>query len=106
MGWEFTWVSSHENDFNYDFRVSFTPENRAAGRAIYNYGTLIRDSPEMFGTSIFVRDEAGDIFHTYSTYHRGTELLIGAFNWLDLAPKGRSETDGTMSWVRLHDQYR
>jgi len=106
MGWSFPWVSSHASDFNHDFRVSFTPEERAAGRAIYNYGTPIRDASEMFGTSIFVLDEAGDIFHTYSTYHRGTELLMGAFNWLDLAPKGRSETDGTMSWVRLHDQYR
>ncbi|MYZ50462.1 DUF899 domain-containing protein [Propylenella binzhouense] len=105
MGWTFPWVSSHDGDFNYDFGVSFTPEDRAAGRAIYNYGTVIRNSPDMFGTSIFVKDEKGDIFHTYSTYHRGTELLMGAFNWLDLTPKGRSETGGTMDWVRLHDEY-
>jgi predicted dithiol-disulfide oxidoreductase (DUF899 family) len=59
----------------------------------------------MFGVSIFVKHAAGDIFHTYSTYHRGTELLIGAFNWLDLVPGGRNEDDGTMNWVRLHDQY-
>jgi predicted dithiol-disulfide oxidoreductase (DUF899 family) len=59
----------------------------------------------MFGTSIFARNESGDIFHTYSTYHRGNELLMGAFNWLDLAPKGRNEAGGTMSWLKLHDEY-
>jgi predicted dithiol-disulfide oxidoreductase (DUF899 family) len=105
MGWTFPWVSSHDSDFNFDFGVSFTPEDIEAGRAIYNYGTEIRNSPDMFGTSIFVKDDSGAIFHTYSTYHRGNELLIGAFNWLDLAPKGRNETEGTMSWVRLHDEY-
>jgi predicted dithiol-disulfide oxidoreductase (DUF899 family) len=106
MGWTFPWVSSDDGDFNYDFAVSFTPEDRAAGRAFYNYGvTKIERSPDMFGVSIFVKDENGEIFHSYSTYHRGTELLMGAFNWLDLTPKGRNETGGTMSWVRLHDQY-
>ena len=105
MGWTFPWVSSHGSDFNFDYRVSFTPEDIAAGRAIYNYGTVIRNSPDMFGTSIFVTDDKGAIFHSYSTHHRGTELLMGAFNWLDLAPKGRNETGGTMSWVRLHDEY-
>lgn len=106
MGWTFRWVSSGEGDFNYDFGVSFRPEDRAAGRATYNYGlTPIRTSPDMFGVSIFVKDDAGDIFHSYSTYHRGPELLIGAFNWLDLIPKGRNEAGGTMSWVRLHDEY-
>jgi predicted dithiol-disulfide oxidoreductase (DUF899 family) len=59
----------------------------------------------MFGISIFAKDDDGNIFHTYSTYHRGVELLAGAFNWLDLTPKGRNEGDGTMSWVRLHDEY-
>jgi predicted dithiol-disulfide oxidoreductase (DUF899 family) len=105
MGWTFPWVSSHDSDFNYDFAVSFTPEDREAGRAIYNYGTPIRQSGEMFGVSVFARGEAGEVFHTYSTYHRGTELLMGAFNWLDLAPKGRNEGAGTMAWVRLHDDY-
>lgn len=106
MGWTFPWVSSGDGDFNYDFGVSFRAEDRAAGRATYNYGlTPIRTSPDMFGVSIFVKDEADAIFHTYSTYHRGPELLIGAFNWLDLAPKGRNEEAGTMSWVRLHDEY-
>jgi predicted dithiol-disulfide oxidoreductase (DUF899 family) len=104
MGWTFPWVSSHGSDFNFDFGVSFTAEDVAAGRAIYNYGTVIRNSQDMFGTSIFVKDD-GAIFHTYSTYHRGAELLMGALNWLDLAPKGRNESAGTMSWVRLHDEY-
>ena len=104
MGWTFPWLSSARNSFNFDFAVSFTPEDREAGRAIYNYGTVIRNSPDMFGTSIFAKDDSGDIFHTYSTYHRGNELQIGAFNWLDLTPKGRNET-GTMNWVRLHDEY-
>ena len=105
MGWSFPWVSSQGSDFNFDFGVSFKPEDLAAGRALYNYGTVIRNSQDMFGTSIFVKDDSGAIFHSYSTYHRGTELLMGAFNWLDLAPKGRNETGGTMSWVRLHDEY-
>lgn len=106
MGWTFRWVSSGDGDFNYDFGVSFKPEDRAAGRATYNYGlTPIATSPDMFGVSIFAKDAAGDIFHTYSTYHRGVELLVGAFNWLDLVPKGRNEDAGTMSWVRLHDEY-
>jgi predicted dithiol-disulfide oxidoreductase (DUF899 family) len=106
MGWTFPWVSSANNDFNYDFDVSFTDADRATGRAFYNYGrTKIQTSPDMFGVSVFIKDEDGDILHTYSTYHRGTELLMGAFNWLDLTPKGRNETGGTMSWVRLHDEY-
>lgn len=106
MGWTFPWVSSANSDFNYDFNVSFSEEDRAAGRAIYNFGlTPIRNSPDMFGVSVFVKDENGDMFHSYSTYHRGTELLMGAFNWLDLAPRGRNETEGTMTWIRLHDEY-
>jgi predicted dithiol-disulfide oxidoreductase (DUF899 family) len=105
MAWSFPWVSSHGSDFNFDFGVSFTEEDIAAGRALYNYGTVIRGSRDMFGTSIFVKDDSGAVFHSYSTYHRGTELLMGAFNWLDLAPKGRNETGGTMNWVRLHDEY-
>ena len=106
MGWTFPWLSSGESDFNYDFGVSFTPEDREAGRALYNYGlTTIQRSSDMFGLSVFAKDEHGEIFHTYSTYHRGTEQLMGAFNWLDLTPKGRNETNGAMSWVKLHDEY-
>ena len=105
MGWSFPWVSSAGNDFNFDFGVSFTPEDISAGRAIYNYGTVIERSQDMFGVSVFVKDEDGAVFHTYSTYHRGVELLMGALNWLDLVPKGRNETTGTMGWVRRHDEY-
>jgi predicted dithiol-disulfide oxidoreductase (DUF899 family) len=105
MGWTFTWVSSFGSDFNYDFGVSFKPEDIAAGRAIYNYGEVLRESQDMFGVSIFVRDAEGNIFHTYSTHRRGAELLMGAFNWLDLVPKGRSEGKGAMNWLRRHDEY-
>jgi predicted dithiol-disulfide oxidoreductase (DUF899 family) len=106
MGWTFPWVSSSESEFNFDFGVSFTEEDRAAGRALYNYGkTTIAKSSDMFGVSVFAKDENGTVFHTYSTYHRGAELLIGALNWLDLVPKGRNEAGGTMSWVKLHDEY-
>ncbi|WP_343521548.1 thioredoxin family protein [Sphingomonas sp.] len=106
MGWAFPWVSSDEGDFNYDFCVSFRQADREAGRALYNYGlTTIQRSSDMFGVSVFAKNDAGEIFHSYSTYHRGTELLMGAMNWLDLTPKGRNEAGGTMSWVRLHDEY-
>lgn len=106
MGWTFPWLSAGDGDFSYDFGVSFTREDREADRALYNYGlTTIKRSSDMFGLSVFVKDEDGSIFHSYSTYHRGTELLMGAFNWLDLTPKGRNETGGLMSWVRLHDEY-
>jgi predicted dithiol-disulfide oxidoreductase (DUF899 family) len=106
MGWAFRWVSSGCNDFSYDFGVSFRPEDREAGPALYNYGlTTIQRSSDMFGLSVFAKDKRGDIFHTYSTYYRGTELLMGAFHWLEMTPKGRNETDGTMSWLKLHDEY-
>ena len=106
MGWQFKWVSSHGTDFNRDFGVTFTPEERAGGKADYNYG---RSPPgeEMPGVSVFYKDEHGDVFHTYSTYARGLDLLVGAYNYLDLAPKGRDEDAlaFTMAWVRHHDRY-
>ncbi len=105
MGWTFPWVSSVGNDFNTDFNVSFSEEERKTGRAIYNYGTVIQNSADMFGVSVFVKGNDNAIFHTYSTYHRGVEMLMGALMWLDLAPKGRNETEGTHSWVKLHDEY-
>jgi predicted dithiol-disulfide oxidoreductase (DUF899 family) len=106
MGWTFPWVSSHGSSFNYDFGVSFKKDDIAAGRATYNYGSMvIKKSEDMHGTSVFAKDGEGTIYHTYSTYGRGAELLDGAFMWLDLTPKGRNETGGIMSWVRLHDQY-
>jgi predicted dithiol-disulfide oxidoreductase (DUF899 family) len=104
MGWRFRWVSSFGSDFNYDYGVSFTDEQVAKGQTGYNYGTTPYANPDLHGVSVFARDDAGQVFHTYSTYARGPELLLGAFNWLDLTPKGRNET-GTMSWVRLHDEY-
>ncbi|MDF0544179.1 DUF899 family protein [Sphingobium sp. H39-3-25] len=95
-----------DSDFNYDLGVFFHQEDRDAGRATYNYGlTSVQRASDMFGLNVFVKDTGGDIFHSYSTYHRGTELLMGAFNWLDLTPKGRNEIGGIMSWVKLHDQY-
>jgi predicted dithiol-disulfide oxidoreductase (DUF899 family) len=93
LGWTFPWVSSYGSDFNFDFGVSFKKEDIAAGRAVFNYGTPIRRSEDMMGTSIFVRSESGEIFHTYSTFARGIENLMGAFMWLDLTPRGRHEFD-------------
>jgi predicted dithiol-disulfide oxidoreductase (DUF899 family) len=104
MGWRFRWVSSAGSDFNYDYGVSFTDEQIATGDTGYNYGTTAYASPDLPGVSVFARDAAGQVHHTYSAYTRGCELLVGAFNWLDLVPKGRNET-GIMSWVRLHDEY-
>jgi predicted dithiol-disulfide oxidoreductase (DUF899 family) len=106
MGWTFPWVSSKGTDFNYDFGVSFRKEDIEAGRALYNYGSqTIKSSEDMHGTSIFAKDENGDVFHTYSTYGRGDEVLMGAFAWLDLTPKGRNEGEGVMTWLKLHDEY-
>lgn len=103
MGWHFPWVSSNGSDFNFDFGVSFTPEQIESGEPLYNYGTP-PFMDEIQGLSVFSKEESGTIFHTYSTYARGLDLLIGAHNLLDLTPKGRNE-QGTMNWVRLHDQY-
>jgi predicted dithiol-disulfide oxidoreductase (DUF899 family) len=107
MGWQFKWVSSHGSDFNYDFAVSFTPEERAKGELNYNYGTWREASEELPGVSVFYKDDAGDVFHTYSTYARGVEVMMGTYNMLDLTPKGRDEDalTFTMEWVRHHDRY-
>jgi predicted dithiol-disulfide oxidoreductase (DUF899 family) len=106
MGWRFKWVSSHDNDFNYDFHVSFTKEELAKGKVHYNYD-LVEGYDELPGLSVFYKDENGDVFHTYSAYARGLDLLVGAYNYLDLAPKGRDEAalPWTMAWVRHHDRY-
>jgi predicted dithiol-disulfide oxidoreductase (DUF899 family) len=106
MGWRFPWVSSFGGDFNYDYHVSFTPEDLANGKVHYNF-TLIdaaSANDELPGLSAFFKDEAGDIFHTYSSYARGHEELIGTFMILDRAPKGRNEKT-IMNWVRRHDEY-
>ncbi|MEX0838757.1 MAG: thioredoxin family protein [Parvibaculum sp.] len=104
MGWCFDWVSSHGTSFNYDFGVSFTPEQVARGDVGYNYGTTPYVAEELHGMSIFARNDAGEVFHTYSTYARGSETTVAAFAYLDMVPKGRNE-NGTMSWVKLHDEY-
>jgi len=104
LGWHFTWVSSGNNSFNYDYGVSFTDEQVARKESTYNYGTTPYSHQDLPGASVFARDEAGNVFHTYSAYTRGAEQLVGAFNWLDMTPKGRNETE-TMSWLKLHDEY-
>lgn len=107
MGWQFKWVSSNGTDFNYDFRVSFTPEEVTRGDLDYNYGGWPFSSEEWPGISAFYKDDAGDVFHTYSTYGRGVEVMMGTYNMLDLMPKGRDEKDvgHKMEWVRHHDRY-
>ena len=106
MGWRFKWLSSHDNEFNFDYHVSFTKEEEKANKVYYNYGTGEFMSDELPGLSVFYKDENGDIFHTYSTYARGLDILVGAYNFLDLVPKGRDENpDSTMDWVRRHDEY-
>ena len=105
MGWQFRWVSSHGSEFNHDFGVTFTPEEIAAGEVYYNYTQ--RPGEEMPGISVFYQDDAGEVFHTYSTYGRGVEVMMGAYNLLDLTPKGRNELDVShrMEWLRHHDRY-
>jgi predicted dithiol-disulfide oxidoreductase (DUF899 family) len=107
MGWRFRWVSSHGSDFNYDFHVSFKPEELANGEAYYNYKTQSPGIEELSGCSVFYRNQAGDIFHTYSVYGRGNEEALGTYMVLDLTPKGRNETKrGNLTdWVRHHDRY-
>ncbi|UUZ75639.1 DUF899 domain-containing protein [Polaromonas sp. P1(28)-13] len=107
MGWQFKWVSSHGSDFNYDFGVSFTPEEVARGKLHYNYGEWPLAGDEWPGISLFYRNDAGEVFHTYSTYGRGVEVMMGTYNMLDLAPLGRDEDNLTygMAWVRHHDRY-
>ena len=106
MGWRFKWVSSHGNDFNLDYHVSFTKEDEVRGKVYYNYGMGEFISDELPGLSVFYKNEDGKIFHTYSTYARGLDILVGTYNFLDLVPKGRNENpESTMDWVRRHDQY-
>jgi predicted dithiol-disulfide oxidoreductase (DUF899 family) len=108
MGWTFDWVSSGNNDFNYDYGVSFTQEQINSGAARYNYGGSPVYGDELPGISVFYRDEAGDIFHTYSCFARGLDMMNAAYHYLDLTPLGRHE-EGLpypMDWVRLRDQYQ
>ena len=107
MGWRFHWVSSYGTEFNRDYHVYLSKEELARNDAFYNYERQGFPSEEAPGTSVFFKDEAGSIFHTYSSYARGGDILIGAYNFLDLVPKGRDEDalPFTMSWVRHHDRY-
>jgi predicted dithiol-disulfide oxidoreductase (DUF899 family) len=107
MGWNFKWVSSYDTDFNFDYNVSFTPEEVAKKDAIYNFTTQDPGSPELPGVSVFYKDSTGHIFHTYSTYARGIDMLNVAYHYLDLVPKGRDEAGHEFSqfWVRRHDEY-
>lgn len=103
MGWRFNWVSSYGSDFNYDYHVSFTKDDLAKGKVYYNYEMTEASIEELPGISAFIKD--GDqVYHTYSSYGRGGDILIGAHNYLDLTPKGRNETT-IMDWVRRHDEY-
>jgi predicted dithiol-disulfide oxidoreductase (DUF899 family) len=106
MGWKFKWVSSNGNDFNYDYHVSFTKDQQAKGEVYYNYQMTQFPSEEAPGLSVFSTDGRA-IFHTYSTYGRGLDILLGVYNFLDMAPKGRDEDAlaWPMAWVRHHDQY-
>jgi predicted dithiol-disulfide oxidoreductase (DUF899 family) len=106
LGWSFKWVSSDDGDFNYDFGVSFRPEDRKRKTGVYNY-TPGETGADREGASAFYRDESGTIFHTYSTYARGIDLLNLTYNFLDLTAKGRDEDHlgDTQAWVRHHDRY-
>jgi predicted dithiol-disulfide oxidoreductase (DUF899 family) len=102
MGWKFPWASSFGCDFNRDFHVSFEEGKKPV---YYNYDVQSFQSQELPGISVFYKDDAGQVFHTYSAYGRGVEAMMGTYTLLDLTPKGRDEHDGPMSWVRYHDRY-
>ena len=107
MGWTFKWVSSFGSDFNFDYHVSFTEEDEKRGKAFYNFADMDYMGEEMPGTSVFFKNEAGEIFHTYSAFARGSELIGGVYGILDVTPKGRNEPPGgnLTAWVRRHDEY-
>jgi predicted dithiol-disulfide oxidoreductase (DUF899 family) len=106
MGWRFAWASSEGSDFNFDYHVSFRPEELASGEVEYNFTKTKASIEELSGISVFYKNEAGEIFHTYSSYGRGNEEVLGAYMYLDLVPKGRDENGGNMGlWVRHHDRY-
>ena len=106
MGWTFKWVSSAETDFNNDYRVSFTPEERNQKSVDYNYAEHPGGMTDREGISVFYRDAKGLVFHTYSAYARGIDLMSTDYNYLDLVPKGRNEDGKGPFWVRRHDEYK
>jgi predicted dithiol-disulfide oxidoreductase (DUF899 family) len=107
MGWTFKWVSSAGCDFNHDYHVTFAPDDLSKGEVYYNYRWAKVPVTEMPGFSVFCKAADGTVYHTYSTYSRGLDMLNGAYHILDLVPKGRDEAalQRPMAWVRLHDQY-
>ena len=108
MGWRAKWVSSFGTSFNYDYHVSFTKEQVESGEAVYNYAKPEHPIEELSGLSVFVKDKAGDVYHTYSCYGRGDEAAVGTYFYLDLTPKGRDENGpyfNLMDWARHHDRY-
>ena len=107
MGWQFKWASSHGSDFNLDFHVSFPPESRVDGEVYYNYRMTAFPQEEAPGISFFFKDDAGEVFHTYSTFGRGVEAMMMTYDLLDMAPLGRGEEQDAygMQWVRHHDRY-
>jgi len=107
MGWRFPWYSSFGSDFNYDYQVSLRPDEQGKAQVYYNYEMMEFPPEERPGLSVFLKDPGGEIFHTYSTYARGLDILVGTYNVLDMVPKGRDEDElnFTMAWVRHHDKY-
>ena len=108
MGWRFPFVSSYRSDFNYDFNVSFTPEEVRAKKAFYNFRETDPGLEDLSGDSVFYKDESGEIFHTYSTFGRGGERFLGIYGFFDISPKGRAENGSHRSlgdWARPHDMY-
>jgi predicted dithiol-disulfide oxidoreductase (DUF899 family) len=105
MGWTFKWLSSAANDFNFDYQVSFRPEQLATGEVYYNYRQRKSSMTDLVGISVFYRDADGEVFHTYSCYERGVDMMNAAYHYLDLVPKGRDEGGRTQFWVRHRDSY-
>lgn len=105
MGWTFDWLSSDDSDFNYDFGASFRRADLGKGPVFYNFKMQKLNGEDQPGMSVFYKDPDGAVYHTYSSYERGGDILIGAYNFLDMTPKGRNEQNGMEDWMRLHDQY-
>lgn len=107
MGWDFKWASSYDTDFNFDYHVSFTPEELGRKETFYNYNLQDTHSSEREGVSVFHKDPADRVYHTYSAYARGIDMLNVAYHYLDLVPKGRDEAghEFPQFWVRRHDEY-
>jgi len=106
MGWTFKWLSSARNDFNFDYHVSFEPGRVKEGEEVYNFAPKTWNGSELPGISVFYRDDDGSVFHTYSTYARGLDMMNAAYHYIDLLPKGRDEgKTGIMGWLRRRDEY-